>query len=100
MDGPCRIRKPLRRLGKRGENDWEEISWEEALDLVAGHPEGLALLELSILLFCIVRHIVDASIVHQQKVAGDIDPVGGNGQVFIGKCFCVGCDNADLLAGL
>jgi len=31
MDGPSRIRKPLRRLGNRGEDCWEEISWEEAL---------------------------------------------------------------------
>ncbi len=34
IDGPCRIRKPLRRLGDRGENCWEEISWEEALGIV------------------------------------------------------------------
>jgi anaerobic selenocysteine-containing dehydrogenase len=31
ISGPCRIRKPLRRVGKRGEGRWKEITWEEAL---------------------------------------------------------------------
>lgn len=30
MNHPERIRMPLKRLGKKGENRWEEISWEEA----------------------------------------------------------------------
>lgn len=34
IDGPCRIRKPLRRKGTRGEGRWEEVSWEEALRTV------------------------------------------------------------------
>ncbi len=34
VQGPCRIRKPLRRVGGRGEGHWEEISWEEALRAV------------------------------------------------------------------
>lgn len=29
---PDRLRKPLRRVGKRGEGKWEEISWEETYD--------------------------------------------------------------------
>lgn len=32
---PDRIKKPLKRTGKRGENKWAEISWEEAFDLFA-----------------------------------------------------------------
>lgn len=31
---PDRLRTPLKRTGKRGENKWEKISWEEAYDLV------------------------------------------------------------------
>lgn len=33
---PDRIKKPMRRVGERGGGEWEEISWEEAFDLVAG----------------------------------------------------------------
>ncbi len=29
-----RLRKPLRRVGERGEGKWEEISWDEAFDLI------------------------------------------------------------------
>ena len=31
-----RIKTPMKRVGKRGEGKWEPISWEEALDTVAG----------------------------------------------------------------
>ncbi|WP_428687561.1 molybdopterin-dependent oxidoreductase, partial [Roseibium sp.] len=32
---PERLMKPLRRVGKKGEGRFEEISWEAALDLIA-----------------------------------------------------------------
>ncbi len=32
---PDRIKYPLKRAGERGENKWERISWEEAIDLIA-----------------------------------------------------------------
>ncbi|MCX6155703.1 MAG: molybdopterin-dependent oxidoreductase [Candidatus Kapabacteria bacterium] len=32
---PDRLLKPLKRVGKRGENKWQEISWNEALTTVA-----------------------------------------------------------------
>jgi anaerobic selenocysteine-containing dehydrogenase len=32
---PDRIKTPLRRKGERGSGEWEEITWEEALDAVA-----------------------------------------------------------------
>ncbi|MDR6757409.1 anaerobic selenocysteine-containing dehydrogenase [Mycoplana sp. BE70] len=33
---PDRLMKPLRRMGAKGGGDWEEISWEAALDEIAG----------------------------------------------------------------
>ena len=50
---PDRIRQPMKRAGGRGEDKWEEISWDEAIGLVAeklgplresGHPEGLVVI--------------------------------------------------------
>jgi anaerobic selenocysteine-containing dehydrogenase len=50
---PDRIRSPLRRVGERGAGEWEPISWETALSLVAqrlsqlrnsGHPERFGFL--------------------------------------------------------
>lgn len=32
---PLRLRHPLKRAGKRGDGKWKEISWDEALDLMA-----------------------------------------------------------------
>ena len=33
---PERIKYPLRRVGKRGEGQWERVSWDEVLDDIAG----------------------------------------------------------------
>lgn len=33
---PHRLRYPLRRVGGRGEDRWERLSWEDALDQIAG----------------------------------------------------------------
>ncbi len=38
---PDRIRTPLKRVGKRGEGQWQSISWEEALGLAAGPLKAL-----------------------------------------------------------
>ncbi|MGO3085631.1 DMSO/selenate family reductase complex A subunit [Ancrocorticia populi] len=32
---PDRLKKPMKRAGERGEDKWEEISWEEAFDTIA-----------------------------------------------------------------
>src|SRR5271169_3920354 len=34
IDHPKRLKKPLKRAGARGEDKWEEISWDEAFDLI------------------------------------------------------------------
>ncbi len=39
---PERIRHPLRRVGPRGEGGFERISWQEAIDTVAGNLRAIA----------------------------------------------------------
>ncbi len=34
IDHPERLRSPRKRVGERGENKWQDISWEEAYDLI------------------------------------------------------------------
>lgn len=34
LNHPDRLTHPLKRVGKRGENKWEKISWDEAYDLI------------------------------------------------------------------
>jgi anaerobic selenocysteine-containing dehydrogenase len=38
---PERIQRPRRQLGQKGSGDWEEISWDQALDLVTEKLAGL-----------------------------------------------------------
>lgn len=38
---PDRLKHPLKRVGKRGENKWEKISWEEAYGLIETKMKGI-----------------------------------------------------------
>jgi anaerobic selenocysteine-containing dehydrogenase len=38
---PQRINYPLKRIGERGSGQWKRISWEQALDEIAGKLETL-----------------------------------------------------------
>ncbi|MEG0323222.1 MAG: molybdopterin-dependent oxidoreductase, partial [Raoultibacter sp.] len=42
LDGEDRINYPLRRLGERGGNQWERVSWDEALGDIAARLRDLA----------------------------------------------------------
>lgn len=42
LDDPNRINWPLRRKGERGSNEWERVSWDEALDDIAARLNALA----------------------------------------------------------
>jgi anaerobic selenocysteine-containing dehydrogenase len=43
LDDPERILYPLRRAGERGGGAWEQVSWDEALDDIAGRIRGCLL---------------------------------------------------------
>ena len=54
INNPTRLGHPLKRVGKRGENKWEQISWDEAYDMIEEHvraawdeigPEAIIALE-------------------------------------------------------
>lgn len=38
---PDRLRYPVKRTGKRGDGSWQRISWDEALDTVAGNLQSV-----------------------------------------------------------
>lgn len=38
---PDRVRFPLKRAGERGENKWQQVSWEQALDEIAAKLDGI-----------------------------------------------------------
>lgn len=38
---PDRLKYPLHRIGERGEGKWERVSWEDALDAIAGKAKEL-----------------------------------------------------------
>ena len=42
LDAPERINVPLRRRGQRGSGQWDEVSWDEALDDIAARLTALA----------------------------------------------------------
>jgi anaerobic selenocysteine-containing dehydrogenase len=37
---PARLNYPLKRLGGRGENKWQQITWDEALDEIAAELQS------------------------------------------------------------
>ena len=41
LDSPRRVNYPLRRKGERGSGEWERVSWDDALDDIAGRLEEL-----------------------------------------------------------
>jgi len=51
--GPTRVPSPLRRTGKRGENRWQKVSWDEALTWVAEKLDDLRGKNLSHTVACI-----------------------------------------------
>lgn len=42
LDGADRVNHPLRRVDERGANQWERVSWDEALDDIAARLRDLA----------------------------------------------------------
>ncbi|MCI8468849.1 MAG: molybdopterin-dependent oxidoreductase, partial [Eggerthellaceae bacterium] len=42
LDGADRVNQPLRRVGERGSGEWEQVSWDEALDDIAARLRALA----------------------------------------------------------
>ena len=65
---PDRLTGPVMRSGSRGSGEWEEISWDEAVQLVAqkfgelretGHPERAVLMRLSVFFGSFTRNAAE-----------------------------------------
>jgi sulfite dehydrogenase (quinone) subunit SoeA len=41
VNAPSRLKAPLKRTGPRGSGEFEEISWDEALDIATGHLQRI-----------------------------------------------------------
>jgi anaerobic selenocysteine-containing dehydrogenase len=41
LDHPDRVNEPLKRIGERGDGQWQPVSWEEALDDIASRLQTL-----------------------------------------------------------
>lgn len=41
LNHPNRLKRPLKRIGEKGKGNWQEISWDEALELVAENLAGI-----------------------------------------------------------
>ena len=41
LDSPRRVNYPLKRVGERGSNQWQRISWDQAFDEIAGQLSSL-----------------------------------------------------------
>lgn len=41
LEHPLRVNYPMKRMGERGSGQWQRISWEQALDEIAGSLAGL-----------------------------------------------------------
>ena len=54
-NSPLRLKKPLKRVGERGSGEFEEISWEQALDEVAERLKGV-IDEHGVRSICFARH--------------------------------------------
>ena len=51
VDNPYRLKYPMKRAGAKGEGKWKRITWDEALDTIAGKMKK-AIAEMRPLLNC------------------------------------------------
>jgi anaerobic selenocysteine-containing dehydrogenase len=41
INSPERLKYPLKRVGERGEDKWERVTWDEALDIIDDHVKRI-----------------------------------------------------------